>query len=387
MAIDALRRAVATPPVPSDAAGAERLALELLVGGYEGQTLPDSMARRLERGLTGVVLFARNFSKNDVGIDTEALLSHTAAIHAAAARQASTGGLPAVCAVDQEGGKVARLRAPFTHLPPMRSLAGRDDPSLTERVGWQTGRECLAAGFNVDFAPVLDIDTNPDNPIIADRAFGDTAEAVIRHAGAFLRGLQRAGVVGCGKHFPGHGDTQVDSHLALPVLDFDLERLEAVELRPFQALAGELDLVMTAHILFRALDPKLPATLSPEVLRPLLRGHCAFSGVVVSDDLEMRGVADAFSPGDCVRLGLRAGVDLFLICRDEARLEEAQCAAAKILRDGGEASASARAAIGRVRRLRSRLALPVADRDALRCVLGDGPALGLREALAVGTVL
>lgn len=374
------------PHRPATARDAERLALELFVGGYEGQELPASMAQRLRDGLSGVILFARNLVKIDDVIDVDALIAQTASAQAAASRHASNGGLPAIVSVDQEGGAVARLRAPFTRFPPMRDVAEAGDPALTEAVGAQTGRECLAAGFNVDFAPVLDIDTNPANPIIGSRAFGRTPEQVATHAGAFARGLRRAGVVGCGKHFPGHGDTAQDSHLELPVLPFDLERLASVEMRPFAALAGELEMVMTAHILFPALDPARPATLSTQILEPLLRTRCGFDGVIVSDDLEMKGVAAAFSMADCVRLGLEAGVNLFLICRQEDLLEEAQCEAARLLRDDTPLAVQALDAIGRVRALRSRLCLPPADRVAARSVLADAEAVRLRNRFGLGTV-
>ena len=309
------------PEPPSNQAEAEALALEIFVAGYEGTALPDGYAQRLQRGLAGVILFARNLERDDSGaICTAPLVAHTAAVQAAVG---STSGLPAICAVDQEGGPVARLRAPFTHLPAMAEFGARDDLDLTRQAGIQTGRECLAAGFNVDFAPILDIDTNPANPIIGKRAFGSTAEQVIRHAGAFLDGLQSTGCMGSGKHFPGHGDTDVDSHLALPVLPFDRQRLTEVELAPFRALADRMSLVMTAHILFPSLDEQLPATLSRPILQTLLRGECGFSGVIVSDDLEMKGVAEAFSFSRSVRLGLQAGVELFLVCRREDALDEA----------------------------------------------------------------
>lgn len=374
------------PPRPATAREADKLALELFVGGYEGEQLPDSMVQRLHDGLSGVILFARNVRKQQEQIDVDALVAQTASVQAAAARHPANGALPAIVSVDQEGGLVARLRAPFTRFPPMREVAEVDEIALTEAVGAQTGRECLAAGFNVDFAPVLDIDTNPANPIIGNRAFGRTPEQVIAHAGAFARGLRSAGVLGCGKHFPGHGDTAQDSHLELPVLPFDLERLAAIEMRPFAALASELQMVMTAHILFPALDAARPATLSPAILEPLLRARCGFEGVIVSDDLEMKGVAAAFSMADCVRLGLEAGVNLFLVCRYEDLLEEARCEAARLLRDHDELGRRATLAIGRVRALRSQLRLPPADPQAARRVLADAEAVRLRNRFGLGTV-
>ena len=374
-----------TAPVrPDDPAAAEALALELFVAGYEGTSLPEGYAERLRRGLAGVILFARNLEKDAEGvIDVAPLVAQTAAVQTAAR---SAGHLPAICAVDQEGGLVARLRAPFTHLPAMAVLGERDDLALTRMAGAQTGRECLAAGFNVNFAPILDINTNPDNPIIGRRAFGSTSQAVIRHGGAFLEGLQSTGCLGSGKHFPGHGDTDVDSHLALPSLAFDQARLEAVELAPFRALAGQMAMVMTAHILFPALDDKLPATLSRPILQSLLRGVCGFDGVIVSDDLEMNGVAEAFSFSESVRLGLAAGVGLFLVCRREDALDEAVHEVVEMLMGGGASAATILTAIGRVRRLRAGLLRPDPSTAEIADVTGDWQARRLRETLGIGTV-
>lgn len=373
------------PARPADAAAAEALALELFVAGYEGTSLPQAYAARLGRGLAGVILFARNLERDERGaISLPPLVAQTAAVQAASAAGGS--GLPAICAVDQEGGLVARLRAPFTHLPPMAELAERGDPALCRRAGWQTGRECLAAGFNVDFAPVLDIDTNPDNPIIGRRAFGRTPDEVIVYGGAFLDGLQESGCLGCGKHFPGHGDTDVDSHLALPTLPFDRERLEAVELRPFAELAERMQMIMTAHILFPTLDADHPATLSRPILQGLLRDHCGYGGLIVSDDLEMKGVAEAFSFGEAARRGLQAGVELFLVCRRADALDEAVAEVTGMLMAGGDAGELVCRAVGRVRALRSGLRRPTPSTAKIRRATGDSEARRLRDLLGIGTV-
>lgn len=368
------------PDRPTTARAAERLALELFVAGYEGQELPAAYRERLDAGMTGVILFARNLVKDGEGrIDVAALTAHTSDIHAASDRTV-------FCAVDQEGGPVARLRAPFTHLPDMRAIGDTGDVELCADAGRQTGDECLAAGFNVDFAPILDIDTNPDNPIIARRAFGADPDSVTTMAGAFLDGMQRTGVLGCGKHFPGHGDTDTDSHLALPTLPFDRDRLEQIEMAPFARLAPRLPMVMTAHILFPLLDAELPATLSPTILDELLRGYCGFDGVIVSDDLEMKGVAERFSFGESVRLGLAAGVDLFLVCRREDALDEAVQAAGKELLDATNAGKRARTAIGRVRALRAGLRRPQPSVASVTDAIDSERARRLRNRLGIGTV-
>lgn len=368
------------PRQPENREAARKLALRLFVAGYEPDELPDSYAQRLNDGLAGIILFSRNLKKTADGtIDTAHLTAQTAAIHAAATQTA-------LCAVDQEGGLVARLRAPFTCLPPMRDIGDRDDIELSQQAGRQTGRECLAAGFNVDFAPILDIDTNPDNPIIGRRAFGTDPETVTRLAGAFLDGLQQTGVLGCGKHFPGHGDTDTDSHLALPVLSFSRERLANVEMAPFKALADRMAMVMTAHILFPELDSERPATLSPAIMQALLREHCGFGGLIVSDDLEMKGVAETFSFGDSTRLGLAAGVELFLVCRREDALDEAVDAATEILLQDDDAGQQARRAVAKVDAVRAIATRPNPSADAVRLAIEHPDGDSLRKQLSIGTV-
>jgi len=368
------------------AAQAQQLALELFVAGYDGLTLPDYMTQYLQQGLAGVILFRRNLAfAADGAVDLTALCDHTAAVHAAGQSQAC--GLPVVCSVDQEGGAVARLKVPFTVFSPMRELAKGGDIHLIRRVGQQLGRELLAAGFNLDYAPVLDVDTNPDNPIIGNRSFDRDPWRAAVLAGALLDGLQEAGVLGCGKHFPGHGDTDADSHLALPVLRHDLRRLQEIELVPFAALASRLHLVMTAHVLFAALDADRPATVSPAILRPLLRDWCGFDGVIVSDDLEMAGIATVLSPEQCVVQGLAAGCDLFLACRQREVLDKALGAAAEVFlgQHGPELQVAASKSVGRVRRLRGALRQPEPNATSLTTVLADAQTMALRQVLAKRT--
>jgi beta-N-acetylhexosaminidase len=283
---------------------------QLLWCGFEGAMPPAGFARRVAAGEIGAaVLFKRNLG------GVEEILALNAELHATAPQDA-----PLLIALDQEGGRVQRVRAPATEWPPMLRLEQRD-AATAEAVGRALGEEIAVLGFDIDFAPVLDVHTNPANPVIGDRAFATTPERVIELAGAFARGLAAAGIVSCGKHFPGHGDTAVDSHLDLPRVDHDMARLRAVELAPFAALA-DLPLVMTAHVVFAALDASLPATLSPAVLGGLLRGELGFRGVIVSDDLEMKAVLDNFGVADSAVRGLRAGCDVFLIClREDLQLE------------------------------------------------------------------
>jgi beta-N-acetylhexosaminidase len=199
-------------------------------------------------------------------------------------------------------------------LPPMRKLAALGDPALTERAAALLGRQLAALGFNIDFAPVLDVDTNPDNPVIGDRSFGTTAEQVIEQALAFARGLAASGVLACGKHFPGHGDTDLDSHLALPRLTHDRVRLDGVELPPFRAARGTIPSIMTAHVVLEKIAPDRPATLAREVITGLLREELGYDGVIISDDLEMKAIADHYGVEQAACMAIEAGCDALLIC-------------------------------------------------------------------------
>lgn len=281
----------------------KRLASSLFMVGFPGTTPDDDVRELIDGGISGAILFKRNIdSPRQVASLTHALKSHA--------------GRPFILSVDQEGGRVARLRgAPFTSLPPMRELGRARDVALAERAGRLLAFECRAVGFDWDFAPVLDVDTNPANPVIGDRSLHSDARVVAELGVALARGMEAEGVAACGKHFPGHGDTSQDSHLALPKLPHDLKRLRDVELVPFAAWAkAGLSSVMTAHVIFEALDPGLPATMSARVLTGLLRQELGFDGVIVSDDLEMKAIADHFSVERAVVEGVIAGVDLFLVC-------------------------------------------------------------------------
>lgn len=275
----------------------------LFVVGFPGLQPDADVQRLIDDGVGGVILFKRNVeSPRQVAELVRALKTHA--------------GRPLLASVDQEGGRVARLRgAPFTSLPPMRQLGLSGDAALVERAGRLLALEVRALGFDVDFAPVLDVDTNPANPVIGDRSFHRDATEVARLGVALGRGLEQGGVASCGKHFPGHGDTAKDSHLDLPSLPHALERLRQVELLPFAhwAKAG-LASVMTAHVIFDALDPGVPATMSPRVLDGLLRRELGYQGVVVSDDLEMKAISEHFTVERAVVEGTRAGVDCFLVC-------------------------------------------------------------------------
>jgi beta-N-acetylhexosaminidase len=329
---------------------------QLLWIGFEGTTVDPLLATRLQEGKAGVaVVFARNLARSP---DNEAM-SDLVAVRALIRDLAVSGpdGTRCFVAVDQEGGLVQRLRAPATRWPEMMTLdaesfAGLDE-ALAQQVGEAIGKELRATGFDIDFAPVLDVHTNDANPIIGRRAFGTTPATVSRRALAFASGLAQAGVLSCGKHFPGHGDTVTDSHLALPRVDHGLARLQQVELVPFAAAAAaNLPMLMTAHVLFSGLDANVPATLSRHVMTTVLRQQLGYQGVVVSDDLDMKAVADHFGVGQAAVAAIRAGCDAVLLCRNQdfqMQAEQAllaECVASKEF--AGQVASSA----ARIRRMK-----------------------------------
>jgi beta-N-acetylhexosaminidase len=283
---------------------------QLISVGFEGTTAPGELLARIAASeVGGVMLFRPNI------VDPPQVASLVTALRAAAPAEA-----PLLISIDQEGGLVQRLRAPATVWPPMLAVGAAGDAARTTAVGRALGEELAAVGVGWNFAPVLDVHTNPANPVIGNRAFGTTPEAVAAQALAFWRGLRGAGLIGCGKHFPGHGDTRTDSHLDLPVVAHDLERLRRVELAPFAAAArAGMEALMTAHVVYPALDPDRPATLSRRIATELLRGELGFRGVLVSDDLGMKAVADRY-PIEALAVGaLEAGVDHLLIREPVAR--------------------------------------------------------------------
>ncbi len=309
----------------------------LLWIGFEGTEVGSDLRATLESGdAGGVTLFARNLPRRNDETDVAALRALNDELHAAGAKS----GTPLLISVDQEGGRVQRVKAPAEHYPPMMNAEpGHSEEALSrvQALGARMGRELAEWGFDISFAPVLDIHTNPANPIIGDRAFGTEADVVAARALAYARGLAEARILSCGKHVPGHGDTSTDSHLQLPRLDISLERLRAVELVPFKAaIEAQIPMLMTAHVVFEALDPGVPATLSKKVATGLLRDELGYEGVVISDDLDMKTIADSMPVGEAAVRAVEAGCDVLLLCRNRAHQEEARDALlAKAQSDAG----------------------------------------------------
>ncbi len=289
-----------------------RAAGQILVGGFDGTEIPRDFEALVRDGAVGgAILFSRNITDLDQCRDLVRDL------------RSLPGPAPLAISVDQEGGRVARLKAPFPALPPFRAF-GRAPLSAARDAGVLLATALRKLGFHQDFAPVLDVDSNPANPVIGDRSAAADPEVVARVGTSFIEGMQSAGLAACGKHFPGHGDTDLDSHLALPKLPHALDRLEHIELVPFRAaVQANVAAIMSAHIVFSTLDAEHPATLSQHVLTPLLRERLGFQGVIVSDDLEMKAIADHYGIEDAVVMAVAAGCDQLLICHQPSLVAQA----------------------------------------------------------------
>ncbi|HZR09158.1 MAG TPA: beta-N-acetylhexosaminidase [Myxococcales bacterium] len=308
----------------------DRQAARCVFAGIKGHTATPAELDLIRRGIGGVILFGRNVA------DPAQVAELSRSLKAAAPG-------PLLICIDQEGGRVQRLKAPhWTTWPSMRrigeideqgGIAGFNGTAVAERLGQMMAEELSACGVDLDFAPVVDVDTNPKNPVIGDRSFSRDPRKVARLGIALAEAMERAGVASCAKHFPGHGDTSQDSHLTLPRLAHDPNRLWQVELVPFVAAArAGLASVMTAHVRFETFD-RLPATLSPVSLR-LLREDVGFRGCCISDDLEMRAISETWGVPDAAELAIDAGCDAVLVCHTLQRQHDSIDAIARGARSG-----------------------------------------------------
>lgn len=299
----------------------------LICIGFEGSEPTPFLEEALRAGVSTVILFGRN-----VG-DPDQTNSTCEKIRNAAGREI-------VIAIDQEGGESRRLREGFTPVPAMRSLAEGGESAVREAAA-VTARELRAVGIDMDFAPVVDVDTNPENPVIGERSFSSEPELVAKLGATWIQAMQAESMAACAKHFPGHGDTVEDSHHALPRLPHSIERLRRVELPPFRAaVEAGVAAVMSAHVVFEAVDSTVPATLSEVVLEGILRKELGFEGVIVSDDLEMDAIAGSMEIGEAAVRAIHAGIDLVLCCHREDRQRMVMEALARELdRSRGEEAA------------------------------------------------
>jgi beta-N-acetylhexosaminidase len=315
---------------------------ELLMVGIPGPTLDGRTRARLrELDPAGVILFRRN-ARNPAQLRR-------------LCTELRRGRPRLLIGIDHEGGRVNRLPPPFTAFPPAGNIGQVGSPRLAFAVGQAMGKELASVGIDIDFAPVLDVLTHPRNRVIGDRAFADDPELVAKLGLAFARGLQAGGVLACGKHFPGHGGTRGDSHVLLPRVTRTRRDLWRTDVAPFRvAVAAAIPAIMTAHVLYRALDPSAPASLSRRIVDGLLRRRLRYKGVVVSDDLEMGAVARRLSPGDAAVQAVAAGTDLLLVCQSLDVAAQARGGIEDAIECGVLDPGRVRDAARRVRRLAAR---------------------------------
>lgn len=283
---------------------------QLFFVGVSGLALTsDEKKFIVENNIGGVTLFGRNLQ------EPKQIHDLCAEIQSLSKQQASRA--PLFIAIDQEGGRVQRIKDPFTVWPPLAVAGKLDNTSVTFQWMNLLGLELASFGINVNWAPCLDVFSNPKNTVIGDRAVSSDVTIVEKHASALIRGFIKAGVLSCVKHFPGHGNTLLDSHHDLPVETKTLDELNQLELIPFKkGLRSKADFAMTSHILYKNIDPQWPVTLSAKFLQEVLRRDLKFRGLIVSDDLGMKALSKNYGVEEIPVLALNAGVDMLLYCNE-----------------------------------------------------------------------
>lgn len=317
---------------------------QLVIFGLEGTTLQEETRNMIERyAVGGFILYKDNVDNLAQTVELGNQLKAANREH----------GVPLLLGIDQEGGRVDRMPGGVSKVPPPGKIAAKDDKTYTYATGQALGLQVRSLGLNLDFAPVLDIDSNPDNPVIGDRAYGHTPQSVIAHGLEAMEGLRSSRVVPVVKHFPGHGDTDVDSHLELPVIHKSKAELQDFELKPFAAaIDAGTDAVMVAHLLIPDLDPDYPASLSETIIDGLLRQELGFEGVVMTDDLTMQGITKQHTVGEAAVLSLRAGSDIVLIGHHHGQQAEVMEEILASVRKGELTDEQLDAKAGRVLRLK-----------------------------------
>lgn len=263
----------------------------------------------IENNIGGVVLFSRNVK------DPKQL--HELCTELQSLRHQMVDKAPLFISIDMEGGRVARLKEPFTLWPPLKKIGDIDNSTLSFHFSHCLGAELNAVGINLDYAPCVDVLTNPKNTVIGDRAVSTDFNMVSKHASALVRGLIKSQVIACVKHFPGHGNTLLDSHEALPIEELDYARLDQVELQPFKkAFRSRVEVCMMSHILYPKIDPDFPASLSEIMIQKVLKGNCRYRGLVITDDLGMKALTNKFTTEEIAIQALKAGNDILLYCNE-----------------------------------------------------------------------
>lgn len=288
-----------------------------MIIGLSGLSLTSNEKKFIvDNNIGGVILFARNIQSPEQ--------VHSLCTEIQSLRHQMPDKAPIIISIDQEGGRVARIRAPLTVWPPLKKLGEIDNPTVSFHFSHRLGLELRALGINLNFAPCIDVFSNPKNTVIGDRALSSDFNLVTKHASALVRGFIKAEVVPCIKHFPGHGNTLIDSHEDLPIENASLEQLMATSILPFKkAFRSRADLVMLAHILFPQIDPSFPATLSEVFVQKILKIDCRYRGLIITDDLGMKALTKNLSTREIAVRALQIGVDLLLYCNEPEAPAEA----------------------------------------------------------------
>ncbi|HBI27489.1 MAG TPA: beta-N-acetylhexosaminidase, partial [Peptococcaceae bacterium] len=279
---------------------------QMVIVGIEGEQISDSERQMIkENHVGGIILFKRNIQNANQMLSLINELKKTN----------SPNKIPLFLSIDEEGGIVTRMPDEINKLPASAKVGEKNDSDLAFQIGEVLGQELNSFGLNMNFAPVLDINSNPNNPVIGERAFGTTPEIVSKLGIQTIKGIQSQNVISVVKHFPGHGDTSVDSHVGLPSVNRDLDRLSNFELKPFaSAIQNGADAVMIAHILLPKIDANHPASLSQTVITDILRNDLQFDGVVLTDDMTMGAIVNNYDLGEAAVESINAGSDIVLVC-------------------------------------------------------------------------
>ncbi len=356
---------------------------QIMIIGLKGKALDaDEKQFIIQNNIGGIILFSRNIEDPK---QVHALVSEVQALRSQMASKA-----PLFVSIDMEGGRVARLKAPFTQWPPIAKIGALDSSTLAFKFAETMGHELMSVGINLDFAPCIDTLTNPKNVLIGDRSLSTDPEVVAKLGSALVRGYLKADVIACAKHFPGHGNTVIDSHEDLPVEeDTDLERLKSVELMPFKrCFRAKLDLIMTAHVKFPKIDPEWPVTLSEIFLKKILREDLDYRQLVITDDLDMKALAKYYDADFIPVRSLQAGADILLYCNDHAMPPLALDAVEKAIKDKKLSTADLTQKLARVTdlkkaRIKRPDPLPLSD---VSKILGHPDHIRLAKAILTGEV-
>ncbi len=327
----------------------QKLAQMFLVGVPGTELSPASREFLQDYQPGGIIYFAQNY-------ETPALVAEMSGEIQGTRNRENP--LPLFISVDHEGGKVQRFRKPFTHFPEPVEIGEIGSPRLAFLVAEVMAKELKAVGVNLDYHPLCDIHTRPSNPVIGRRAFGMNDEIVSKMSSAMVRGFVANGVIACAKHFPGHGDTTVDSHYDLPKVNVPWDQLMERELKPFvRAMKSKVDMMMTAHILNEAIDPVYPATLSFSTLAQKLRKELRYNRLIITDDMQMDAVAKHFGEEDMIALAINASCDI-LLYRTEEKGRRAMDIAFKFLKEGRISAENVEAAYQRIKEVKERMLMP-----------------------------